>query len=197
MKEYEKILKIAKENNGTVTAKQVRTANISTNHLSILVSKGVLERVNRGIYILAYVFEDEMFVLQNRYSKGIFSHESALFLHGLTDRTPFKHSMTFSKSYNITKVKNEGIEVHRVKKEFYDLGIVKMKTNHSNFVKAYSAERTLCDILRARSKVTIEIVTDAFKMYSKRKDKDLNTLIKYAKILKVEGKVRSYMEVLM
>jgi len=40
------------------------------------------------------------------------------------------------------------------------------------------------------------IVKEAFKRYMKRKDKNIPKLSEYAKLLKVENKLRNYMEVL-
>ena len=58
-------------------------------------------------------------------------------------------------------------------------------------------ERTLCDILRARSRVDIQIVTEAFKRYANRSDRNIPVLSEYAKMLKVETKLRTYLEVLL
>ena len=64
-------------------------------------------------------------------------------------------------------------------------------------VKVYSVERTLCDILRSHSHMDIQVVTEAFKRYAARQDKNIPILSEYAKTLKVERKLRSYLEVLL
>ena len=51
----------------------------------------------------------------------------------------------------------------RCKKELYNLGITEVTTPGGNTVRAYSVERTLCDVLRPHSRVDIQIVTEAFK----------------------------------
>ena len=66
--------------------------------------------------------------------------------------------------------------------EFYSIGV--------------RCKRTICDLVRSKSRMDVQIFTDALKRYSKRKDKDLNKLMKYAKIFKIDGKIREYMEVL-
>ena len=82
------IIKMAKENNGIVTTAMVVAAGFSRGNLKYLVDRGKLERPSRGIYILPEVWEDEFLNLQSRFRRGIFSHETALFLWDLTDRTP-------------------------------------------------------------------------------------------------------------
>lgn len=59
------------------------------------------------MYQLAEVWDDEMYQLQIRYKKGIFSGETALFLSDLTDRTPIRFHMTFPLKYNIGVLKRK------------------------------------------------------------------------------------------
>jgi len=161
------------------------------------VDKGILERASRGVYILPEIWEDEIFNLQVRFKKGIFSKETSLFLHGFTDRTPHKYHMTFPINYNTTALKSENVIFDRVKNELYDIGVFEVKTPGGNKVRAYGIERTLCDILKGRSHTDIQIVSEAFKRYSKSEYKNINLLSEYAKLFKVEKKVRSYLEVLL
>ena len=196
MSKSEEIMKIARQNNGIVTSLEVDELGIHRQYLTELVKKGKLERAERGVYISVDVFEDTLFILQTRFKKGVYSHNTALYLHGLTDRTPLKHTMTFPTAYNITNVQNHNIKTHRASEKFYKVGIVETYTNHNNKVRVYSVEKTLCDIVRGHCKMSKEEVVNAFKEYSKRKNKDLNALFKYAKLLKVEKIIRRYMEVL-
>ena len=96
------IMKLVHDNNGTITTEQVSACGLSRGSLKYLVDKGVLERASRGVYILPEIFGDELFNLQARFKKGIFSKETSLFLNGLTDRTPHKFHMTFPINYNTT-----------------------------------------------------------------------------------------------
>lgn len=193
----EEIIKMAKGNNGTVTTAMVVAAGFSRGNIKYLVDKGMIEKSSRGIYILPEVWEDEIFNLQNRFKRGIYSHETALFLWDLTDRTPNRYHMTFPMNYNLTNPKKENIRCVQCKKEIYDLGIEEVTTPGGNIVRVYSVERTLCDILKTHSHVDIQVVTEAFKRYAANSNKNIPVLSKYAKLLKVETKLRSYLEVLL
>ena len=193
----EEIIKMAKGNNGTVTTAMVVAAGFSRGNIKYLVDKGMIEKSSRGIYILPEVWEDEIFNLQNRFKRGIYSHETALFLWDLTDRTPNRYHMTFPMNYNLTNPKKENIRCVQCKKEIYDLGIEEVTTPGGNIVRVYSVERTLCDILKTHSHVDIQVVTEAFKRYAANSNKNNPVLSEYAKLLKVETKLRSYLEVLL
>ena len=192
----DRILQMVHENNGTVTTAEVTNAGILRGHLKGLVDKGLLEHVGRGVYIIPTVFDDEMFNLQTRFRRGIFSHETALFIHDLTDRTPIRFSMTFPLGYNTTSLQKENVRYMRVKKERFDIGVVWAKSPGGNPIRVYNAERTLCDILRGRSNTDIQVLTDALKRYTHLKQKDIPLLSEYAKIFRVQKKLQSYLEVL-
>lgn len=197
MRSTEKILELAKKNNGTITSSQVTQAGISREYLRKLLTNNLLERVERGVYILPDRFEDELFNLQTRYKKGVFSHETALFLLDLSDRTPIKFSMTFPLNYNTTSLRTENLICYRVKTEFYQIGVITIQSPNGNPIKTYNPERTLCDILKGRSHTDIQVVTDAFKRYARWEKKDIPLLSEYSKIFRVEKKVRTYLEVLL
>ena len=195
MKSSDRILKAAEMNGGTITTKEVDKMNIHRTTLSTMVDKGLLEHSARGVYVLPAKLDDEFYNLQVRLKKGVFSNVSALYLLGFTDRTPIKFDMTFPESYNTSGIKKE-IIAHRVKKELYENGIVTVKTPSGNEVNAYCIEHTLCDILKARNAIDIQVITDAFKRYAKCSNKNLPLISEFAKMSRVEDKVRKYLEVL-
>lgn len=193
----EEIIKMAKENQGMVTTAMVVAAGFSRGNIKYLVDKGMIEKSVRGVYVLPGVWDDEMFNLQSRFKRGIYSYETALFLWDLTDRTPNQYHMTFPANYNLTKPKEENIRCIQCKDALYDLGISEVNTTGGNTVKTYCMERTLCDILRPRSCVDIQVVTESFKRYVAHSDKNIPALSEYAKLLKVEKRLRAYLEVLL
>ncbi len=193
----EEIIKMAKENNGMVTTAMVVAAGFSRGNIKYLVDKGIIEKSARGIYILPEIWDDEIFNLQNRFKRGIYSHETALFLWDLTDRTPNWYRMTFPMNYNLTKPKEENIHCLQCKEGLYEIDITCVSTPGGNKVMAYSMERTLCDFLRPHARVDIQIVAEAFKRYANRSDKNIPLLSEYAKQFKVEKRLRAYLEVLL
>ncbi len=197
MSNAEMILELVRKNNGVVTAAEVTQAGISRGSLKHLVNSGVLEHASRGVYQLAEVWDDEMYQLQIRYKKGIFSGETALFLSDLTDRTPIRFHMTFPLKYNIGVLKKENVKCNRTKPEWYDMGVIQLKTPAGNLVNAYCMEKTLCDILRTQNDVDIQVISDALKRYVKRLDKNIPLLSEYAKNLHVEKRLRAYLEILL
>lgn len=195
MTNSDRILKAAMSNGGTITTEQVNKMKIHRTTLRNMVDRGLLDRSSRGVYVLPAKLDDEFYNLQTRFKKGVFSNVSALYLLGFTDRTPIKFDMTFPAAYNTSSVRDE-IIAHRVKKELYERGIVRVKTPSGNEVNVYCIEHTLCDILKPRYAIDIQVITDAFKRYAKYRKKNLPLLSEFAKISHVEERVRQYLEVL-
>ena len=197
MKETEMILQMAQENNGTVTTAMVTEAGISRGNLKYLTDTGKLQRSGRGVYVLPEIWDDEMFAIQNRFKRGIFSCDTALFLWGMTDRTPNKFCMTFPATYNLTGAKKENIRCSQVIDDLYEVGLTEIGTPAHNIVRVYNRERTLCDILKKSNQTDIQLITQAFKEYAKLQSKDISLLSEYSKLFRVSEKVRSYLEVLL
>ncbi|NLZ83553.1 MAG: abortive phage infection protein [Clostridiales bacterium] len=192
----EKLKALIKKSNGVITTKLVEENNIHREYLRELVRDGNLERVAHGVYITPEIWEDQLMILQLRKNKMIYSHETALYLQDLTDRDPVQYVVTVPHGYNPTRLKNEGLKVHTVKRELFELGVCYNETTFGHKVKTYDMERTICDILRDRNNQDPAIVNNAIKRYLYRKDKDLNKLMKFAGFLRVETVLRPYLEVI-
>jgi predicted transcriptional regulator of viral defense system len=188
---------VLKQNGGIVTTAQANEVGISNERLRLLVHSGDLERVTTGIYVLPDEFTDKMFIVQLRRPKIIYSHETALFLHELTDRDPINYMVTVPTGYNPTRLREDGFTVFTIKRELHEIGVTKLTTMFGNSVTVYDLERTICDCLRSRNNLDIAVVTDAIKRYAKRKDKNLNKLMQMAETFKVTKLLRGYMEVLL
>ena len=188
---------VLKQNGGIFTTAQANDVGVSNERLRLLVHSGDLERVTTGIYVLPDEFTDKMFIVQLRRPKIIYSHETALFLHELTDRDPISYMVTVPTGYNPTRLREDGFTVFTIKRELHEIGVTKLTTMFGNSVTVYDLERTICDCLRSRNNLDIAVVTDAIKRYAKRKDKNLNKLMQMAETFKVTKLLRGYMEVLL
>ena len=197
MTDKEKIKELLEaSSDGTITAEQVTAAGLHRSILQELVENGELYRFGRGLYVRSNAWEDDFYLLQRKYGRGIYSHDTALYLLGYSDRTPAQYTMTFPKGYNSPSLKQESIDIKRVVPENYSFGVIELKSPCGNPIRVYDLERTLCDILRGSGSV-IQIVGAAMMKYAASKEKDIHKLMQYANQLRVKPKVLRYMEVLL
>lgn len=194
MEKIEELLEMSAD--GTITAAQVTQAGLHRSVLQKLVESGELFRYGRGLYVKSNAWEDDFYLLQRKYGRGIYSHDTALYLHGYSDRAPAQYTMTFPQGYNTSSLKQENIIIKRIIPDNYELGVIEIKSPSGNPIRVYELERTLCDILRG-SGSDIQIVVAAMKRYAASKNRDVHKLMKYAEQLRVKPKVLRYLEVLL
>lgn len=188
---------LMKESKGIIQVSQFLNLGVSKPLLYSYIKENNLKRVSHGIYVTQESWIDYMYILHLRCKQAIFSHETALFMHNITNREPLQYTITVKTGYNPKYLKEDGFLVHTIKEELFDVGVITMNTPYKNEVPVYNKERTICDILRNRRYMDIQILQDALKQYVSRRDKDLRTLMKYATIFKVEKILRPYLEVLL
>ncbi len=194
--EINEVLEKIAQSNGVITAKKLNSFGVSPALIAYLSSQGRLIRIERGVYSLPDIPVDCFFSSQARYAKGVFSHNTALYLHGLSDRTPYELEMTFPRSYNITKCKENGIRPYRTTEQNYLSDVMEVKTPSNNTVCAYSAERTICDVFRYSKGAPSDEEINAIKRYLKKSERDLNRLISIAKKQKTDKIIRHFLEAL-
>jgi predicted transcriptional regulator of viral defense system len=190
----QKLNNLIEKKQGLILTKELEEKNIPRQYLSILLEEDKLERIKRGVYTTPETFNDEMYVIQQKKSKLIYSHETALYLHDLSDRDPLEYTVTVPYGYHNPYLKEENIKVHTVKKEFYSLGVMEKETIYGRIIKVYNKERTICDILKDRNNMDISMVNDAIRKYLMGKDKDLHLLLDYGDKLKISSVLRKYLE---
>ncbi len=191
----EKLNNLITENKGLILTKQLSEAGIPRVYLSSLVNDGLLVKLERGVYIARDGYDDELYRYQAKYKKVIYSHETALFLHDLTDRDPIKYSVTVPEGYNASHLRALNFKVYSIKKTLFNLGLSESKTAFGREVKCYNLERTICDIVRHRNQIDIAVISDAVKRYARRKDRNVPQLMRFAEKMRVLKLVSSYIEV--
>jgi predicted transcriptional regulator of viral defense system len=197
LRSNETIQAMLRDSNGFITTAQVTAAGIQRRALGELVAEKRVYRVTRGIYALPETWEDEIYFLQYRFAKGIFSHGTALYLHGITDMTPHKYTLTFPQGYNAAGLMKHNAKARYAVLDIFDLGITEKPSPSGNLLRVYDIERTLCDIVKGNNSCDTQLVNHAMKAYVGSKEKDIGKLISYAERLRVKSKILRYIEILM
>ena len=197
MDNYEKILKIMKNNGGYITSKELDLNNIDRYFLTKLMDRKQINRISRGYYGLVNYSTDEYYKIISMSEKAIFSMNTALYLHNLSDRAPLVFDVTVPYYYGGSLRKNKNVNLHFVKDSVLNLGKIEIISPFGMKIKVYDKERTICDIVKNRNNMDMEIFSKALKNYVKSSNKNLRKLMKYAKELKIEKKMKEYMEMIL
>ena len=186
------------QENLVITNKEAEELGYTRHNLSELTKSGQLERLRPGLYQLKGKVIDDFVLISSNSNRIIFSHQTALYLHDISDRTPNVFHISVPQGYNASHIKNryKDLQVHYVKKDLYEIGKTEIKSPQGNLIPVYDIDRTICDIIIDREKIDKQIFTEAIKRYFKSQNKNLRRLIKYSRLFKIEDEIRKYMEVL-
>lgn len=191
------IRKIAEENGGTFTTKQIEEAGISRVHLKPFVDNSSVLKISRGYYALNDTIIDDYALLQKRSHVLLFSHGTALYFWDMSDRIPHIIDVTVPSGTNVSRIKKDRTDIrfHYVKPDLFDLGIAKTETSMGNPIRLYDKERCICDLIRDRKHTDMQIYSQAIKEYFNHQP-NMRKLLKYGRLFGIEEKIRTYSEVL-
>ena len=197
MSQFQQLDQLMERQDGMLRTGQALAAGISKPVFYQFVQSRGLEQAAHGIYLSKDAWVDAMYLLHLRCPQAVFSHETALFLHGISDRTPFEHTVTAPSGCIPSAAIKAECKVYYIKPELFELGETMLQTPAGNPVPCYDLERTICDVIRSRNKIGTETFLSALKQYAASPKKDLNRLDDYARQMRVSGVLRQYLEVLL
>ena len=143
MKNYENMVNFINKKNNVITTKEFKDAKIGFYYINKLIKDNYISRIGNGLYGKTDSFEDEYFIIQNRYKNAIFSYNTALFFLNRTEVTPNIIDITIPNDYNVSSINTKQIRVHYASRENIKLGVIKLKSPFGNTIKAYNLERTI------------------------------------------------------
>jgi len=188
---------LVEQGNGYLRTADVVAKGVSKPTLAEYVQARNMERVAHGIYLSEEAWPDELFLLSAANSRIVFSHETALHLHGLMEREPSSICVSVKNGYNASHLRQRSIRVYQVKADVYSLGITQALTTWGHAVPVYDRDRTICDLVLHKQSMDIQIFQYAMKEYMADSDKNLNHLMLYAEKLHIADKMRMYTEVML
>lgn len=190
------LMKLSDENNGYLFTAEVLSHKISKTYLAKFIKENEYERVAHGIYAAPDIWPDELYLLQKMNPRIIFSGETALYIHGLTDREYGRIEVTVPQGYNAVHLRKRKICVRSLREELYDLGKSTLESLYGNPVIVYDKERVICDTVIDRKKMDVQVFQTAMKEYMSDSERSLPVLVRYAEKLGVRDEVMKYVEVL-
>lgn len=197
MNSDEQIRHILQKQDGIITTADALQHNISKPVFLDNVRKMGLEKLAHGIYASKDAWPDFFRLFQMQYTNIVFSHESALYLHGFAEREPMPVSITVKRGYHSLGMEKYDVKLYYVSLDKLTIGLAEKVSPSGYMVRCYNMERTLCDLLRSRSTVDYQELTNAFKTYARSKGKNIPLLMRYGEVFRVTKKLKSYLEVLL
>lgn len=157
---------------------------------------GLLEQVSRGIYRLVDlppISNPDLVTVSLRFPKAVICLISALSYHGMTTQIPHAVSVAVPRNARMPELDYPPVHAYKFSAEAFNAGIEKHQID-GVLVQIYCAEKTLADCFKYRNKLGMDIVLEALKLFRSQKKSNMDKLLKYARVCRVEKVMRSYLE---
>jgi len=157
---------------------------------------GVIEQISRGIYRLVDlppISNPDLVIVSLRFPNAVVCLISALSYHRLTTQIPHRVSVAVSRNTRMPSLDSPPVQAYKFSNEAFKTGIEKFLIDGVT-VQIYSMEKTLVDCFKYRNKLGMEVVLEALKLYRAQQNYKLDSILKYAKVCRVEKVIKPYLE---
>lgn len=158
------------------------------------VHQGELIQVRRGVYANIDQLSGNMIDINTIVPDGILCLWSAWNIHHLTTSMPQAFHVAVKRDRKVTVPSFPKLEIHHYTESILKLGIMKMKIDGFN-IRVYDVERSVCDAVKFRNKVGMDVCSEIINNYLERPNRNLSRLMDYARILRVGTILEQYLQV--
>lgn len=182
-----RIIEYIANNGGFISSADAKKASLY-NQLLYETRTGRIVRVRRGVYAINDGLAKQMIDVETLVPGGVLCLYSAWTFHELTTQIPQAYNIAVERSRRITLPDFPPIELSFMSQKAYELGVKEFVVDGFN-VKIYDLEKSVCDAIKYRNKIGLDVSSEIFKSYLSRKDRDITLLYEYASQLRVEKKI--------
>ena len=154
------------------------------NQLLYEVGKGTIVRVRQGIYALNEGLAKPMIDVERLVPGGVLCMYSAWSHYKLTTQIPLSYSIAVERSRKVTLPEYPPIELFFLSKNVFELGVSEAVIEGFQ-VKIYDMEKSVCDAVKYRNRIGIDVSSEILRNYLLRKDRDITRLYAYANAMRL------------
>jgi predicted transcriptional regulator of viral defense system len=190
---------IFSDHGGILTTSQALRFGISPRTLYAMRDSGMLRQLNRGVFQLAEMDltgNPDLVVVSKRIPRAVICLISALHFHGLTSQIPHQVYIALPQSAEKPRIDFPPLDIIWLSEKIYSAGILE-QTIDGVPINIYSMEKTVADCFKFRNKIGNDTAMEALKEYLKMPHRELDLLISYARMDRVETLTTRYLEALL
>ncbi len=188
--------KIFRENNGILRTGQAKQFGINEHTLVQMCNEGLLVKESRGLYRLADLpplSNPDLVQVAIRVPRSVVCLISALNFHQLTTQIPYKVYIALPQEVKAPRIEYPPLDIVYLSKKPYSAGIQEYIVDGIK-VRVYSREKTIADCFKFRNKIGLDIALEALKDYLRQPNRDIQRILEFASINRVEKIIRPYLQ---
>ncbi len=182
-----------------ITIDELRNMGYSYYMTDKLVEAGMLSRMNRTTYEnLAYKGdENDFFSAEAFVPGGVVCLMSAARYYELTDYLEDGVDVAIQRKKRVSTLPQwPNLKIYYFDSRRMESGVTEIRDGDNGF-HIFDIEKTVVDIISYRNRIGIEETAGVLRNYMKRRDRQIDKLYAYAKLLRSEKILRTYCEVLL
>lgn len=174
-------------NGGFISSSDAKKASLY-NALLDGTRNGQIVRMRRGVYALYQELPKQMIDVETLVPGGVLCLYSAWSLHALTTQIPQAYHIAVERSRKIILPDFPPIKLSFMTRSVFELGIEETEIDGFK-VKVYDLEKSVCDAIKYRNKIGLDVSSEILKNYLARKDRDITRLYEYAYKMRVGRRI--------
>ncbi len=155
---------------------------------------GELIQVRRGVYASIDQLSGNMIDIDAIVPDGILCLWSAWNIYGLTTPMPQAFHIAIKRDRKVITPSFPKIELHSYTASVLKIGVTEMTMEGFTF-NIYDIERCVCDAVKFRNKVGMDVCSEIINNYLERPDRNITKLMDYARSLRVANILEKYLQV--
>ena len=156
--------------------------------------QGELIQVRRGLYTNIDQLSGNMVDINAIIPNGILCLWSAWSIHQLTTSMPQAFHVAVKRGRKIVAPSFPKVEIHHYTETILDMGVMSMEIDGISIL-IYDVERCVCDAVKFRNKVGMDVCSEIINNYLERPDRNLSKLMDFARKLRVGTILEQYLQV--
>ena len=171
-------------------------AGISRRTLYAMYDEGVLERLSRGVYRLTSLpglEAPDLITVATRIPNGVICLISALAFHELTTQVPHAVDVAIARGAEAPRIDYPPVNVYWFSGKAFSEGIAS-PTIDGKQIRVYGPEKSIADAFKYRNKLGTDVALEALRTWRERRPSTIESLLRYARICRVERIIRPYLE---
>ena len=186
------IIDTLQQQGGFITTGEVKSRG-EYEQLRRATEDGTLMRLRNGVYVEMSALANNMIDVERIVPNGVLCLYSAFAHYGLSTQVPSATCIAIEAKRKVRLPEYPPIDLYYWKKENLEFGVIQKSISRYN-VLITDMERAVCDAVKYRNKIGLDVCGEVIDNYLKKDDRNISLLHKYAKKLRVKNILTTYLE---